>query len=67
MSRTVHRGIRQCPCQDCRESPKFGLYLMSALTVLLATGLLRFVSAWYLQGKFAKLEALLSGLGAPTQ
>src|SRR5271165_1245388 len=22
MSRTVHRGIRQCPCQDCRESPK---------------------------------------------
>jgi hypothetical protein len=40
----------------------FGLYLMSALTVLLATGLLRFVTAWYLQGKFAKLEALLSGL-----
>ena len=45
----------------------FGLYLMSALTVLLATGLLRFVSAWYLQGKFVKLEALLSGLGAATQ
>ena len=22
MSRTVHRGIRQCPCRDCRESPK---------------------------------------------
>ncbi len=38
----------------------FGLYLMSALTVLLATGLLRFVTAWYLQGKFGKLETLLS-------
>ncbi|MGO9200130.1 MAG: YIP1 family protein [Limisphaerales bacterium] len=38
----------------------FGLYLMSALTVLLATGLLRFVTAWYLQGKFGKLEDLLS-------
>src|SRR3974377_89974 len=22
MARTVHRGILQCPCQDCRESPK---------------------------------------------
>ena len=40
----------------------FGLYLMSALTVLLATGLLRFVTAWYLQGEFGKLETLLSGV-----
>jgi hypothetical protein len=40
----------------------FGLYLMCALTVLLATGLLRFMTAWYLQGKFARLETLLSGL-----
>jgi hypothetical protein len=39
----------------------FGLYLMSALTLLLATGLLRFVTAWYLQGEFGKLETLLSG------
>ncbi|MGO8674855.1 MAG: Yip1 family protein [Limisphaerales bacterium] len=40
----------------------FGLYLMTALTVLLATGLMRFVTAWYLQGRFAKLETLLTGL-----
>jgi hypothetical protein len=40
----------------------FGLYLMSALTVLLSTGLLRFVTAWYLQGRFARLEAVLSGV-----
>jgi uncharacterized membrane protein YecN with MAPEG domain len=40
----------------------FGLYLMSALTVFLATGLLRFVTAWYLQGEFGKLETLLRGL-----
>ncbi|MGA2659013.1 MAG: YIP1 family protein [Verrucomicrobiota bacterium] len=40
----------------------FGLYLVSALTVLLATGLLRFVTTWYLQGEFSKLETLLNGL-----
>jgi hypothetical protein len=40
----------------------FGLYLMCSLTVLLATGLLRLVTAWYLQGKFGRFETLLSGL-----
>lgn len=34
-------------------SHAFGLYLMSAFTLLLATGVLRFLSAWYLQGKFS--------------
>jgi Yip1 domain len=36
----------------------FGLYLMSSLLLLLATGLLRFVTAWYLAGKFTKVHAI---------
>ncbi len=40
----------------------FGSYLVSALTVILATGMLRFVTAWYLEGKFGRLETLLNGL-----
>jgi hypothetical protein len=38
----------------------FGAYLVSALTVTLATGLLRFITAWYLQGKFPKLDPLFN-------
>ena len=38
----------------------FGLYLMSSLLLFLITGLARFVTAWYLQGRFVKLETLIS-------
>jgi hypothetical protein len=38
----------------------FGLYLTSALLLLIITGLTRFLTAWYLQGKFVKLDALIS-------
>lgn len=34
----------------------FGLFLMSALVLCASTGLLRFVTAWYLKGKFPNLE-----------
>jgi hypothetical protein len=37
-----------------------GLYLMSTLMLIFVTGLARFVTAWYLQGKFTKLDALVS-------
>ena len=40
----------------------FGLYLMSSILLLLITGLFRFLTAWYLQGKFIKLQAFVSGL-----
>ena len=40
----------------------FGLYLMTSLLLMLITGLLRFLTAWYLQGKFVKLESLASDL-----
>jgi hypothetical protein len=42
----------------------FGLYLMSSLLLFLVTGLVRFMTVWFLQGRFVKLEAMLSGLAA---
>src|SRR6266567_7911780 len=42
----------------------FGLYLMSAVLLCLITGLERFVTAWYLQGKFVKLDSVISNLAA---
>jgi hypothetical protein len=38
----------------------FGLYLMTAVLLFSVTGLLGFIAAWYLQGRFHKLEALIS-------
>jgi hypothetical protein len=40
----------------------FGLYLMTSILLFLITGLARFLTAWYLQGKFVKLHALASDL-----
>jgi hypothetical protein len=42
----------------------FGLYLMSSILLLLITGLVRFVTAWYLQGRFSGLESMISNLAA---
>jgi hypothetical protein len=42
----------------------FGLFLMTALLLALVTGLVRLVASSYLQGKFAKLEAIISDLAA---
>jgi hypothetical protein len=40
----------------------FGLFLMSALVVVLITGMVRFVTWWYLIGRLGKLDALISDL-----
>jgi hypothetical protein len=37
-----------------------GLYLMSALLLVMVTGILCFLKAWYLQGRFVRLDALIS-------
>lgn len=37
----------------------FGLYLMSLLMLVIATGLARFVTAWYLQGRFSSAESVV--------
>lgn len=38
----------------------FGLYLMSTVLLVIVTGVARFVTAWYLHGKFTKLDDLIS-------
>src|SRR6266850_2631041 len=42
----------------------FGLYLMSSLLLFIISGLITFVTAWYLQGEFITLEALILRLAA---
>jgi len=39
-----------------------GLYMMTAMFLVMITGLARFVTAWYLMGKFAKLDEWISYL-----
>jgi hypothetical protein len=45
-------------------SHAFGLYLMSALLLVMVTGLMRFVTAAYLSGKFPELQAIISHVAA---
>jgi hypothetical protein len=42
----------------------FGLYLSSAIFLTIVTGLARFLTWWYLQGHFEKLETWVNGLAA---
>jgi len=42
----------------------FGLFFMSALVLMLVTGLARFVTEAYLRGKFSKLDAIISDIAA---
>jgi hypothetical protein len=45
-------------------SHALGLYLMGALLLVLISGMARFVTAAYVQGKFPALESLISNLAA---
>jgi hypothetical protein len=42
----------------------FGLFLMSSLVLLLITGILRFLTWWYLAGRIPALDPIISNLGA---
>ncbi len=42
----------------------FGLFLMSSLLVVVITGMVRFVTWWYLTGRLSKLDAFISDLAA---
>jgi hypothetical protein len=42
----------------------FGLFFMSALVLMLVTGLVRFVTEAYLRGKFSKLDEIISDIAA---
>lgn len=45
-------------------SHAFGLFLMSSLLLVLITGMVRFVTWWYLTGKSSKVDAFISDLAA---
>jgi hypothetical protein len=42
----------------------FGLYLMSSLLLVFITGLVRFVTAWYLAGKLPAIDSVVSALAS---
>jgi hypothetical protein len=40
----------------------FGLYVMTSLMIILVTGLARFVTIFYLEGRFTKLDDMVAGI-----
>ena len=58
----LYQGVPRMMAPD--PSHAFGLYLMSALLLVLISGLVRFATAAYLQGKFPALQSLISDLAA---
>jgi len=56
----LYRGVPMMLEPDPAHA--FGLYLFGSLLLLLATGVARFITAWYLQGKFIGLESSVSRL-----
>ncbi len=58
----LYQGVPRIMAPD--PSHAFGLYLMTALLVVLVSGLVRFATAAYLQGKFPALQSLISDLAA---
>jgi hypothetical protein len=57
----LYHGVPQVMEPDPPQT--FGLYLMTAVLLVSITGLMGFVAASYLQGKFTKLEELISSVG----
>jgi hypothetical protein len=58
----LYHGVPQVMQPDPPQT--FGLYLMTSLLMFSLTGLLGFVAAWYLNGRFTKLDAWISTLSA---
>jgi len=56
----LYQGVPRM--MDPDPAHAFGLYLMSSLLLLFMTGLARFVTAWYLQGKFHTVDAFVTSL-----
>jgi hypothetical protein len=57
----LYHGVPQVMQPDPPQA--FGLYLTTALLMLSMTGVMGFVAASYLQGRFTKLDSLISSLG----
>jgi hypothetical protein len=58
----LYQGVPRVMMPDPPHA--FGLYLMSALLLVIMTGLARFVTAWYLQGHFKPVEEIVRQLAA---
>lgn len=56
----LYQGVPRVMLPDPPHA--FGLYLVSAFLLAIITGLVRFVTAWYLQGKFKSVENVTSDL-----
>ncbi len=59
---TLYHGVPRMMEPD--PSHAFGLFFMGGLLLLLITGMLRFVMAAYLQGKFPTLQVIVTDLAA---
>ena len=55
----IYQGVPRVMQPDAPQA--FGLFFMSALLLTVTTGLARFVTAWYLEGRFQSLGAFVSG------
>lgn len=53
----LYQGVPRVMMPDPPHA--FGLYFMSALLLVIITGLARFVTAWYLQGRFKPVEDVI--------
>ncbi len=58
----LYHGVPQMMEPDPAHA--FGLFFMSALLLVLVSGLVRLVTAEYLQGRFSKLQVIVSDLAA---
>lgn len=57
----LYHGVPQVLQPDPPQT--FGLYLMTAVVMIGMTGVMGFIVTWYLEGRFAKLDALIARLG----
>jgi len=58
--RCLYEGIPKIMEPDPPHA--FGLFLMSSILLVFITGLVRFVTAWYLQGRFVRLKPWVDAL-----
>lgn len=56
----LYHGVPRVMLPD--PSHAFGLFVINSLQLILATGLLRFVTAWYLSGHFRPVDRLIAWL-----
>jgi hypothetical protein len=54
----LYHGIPRVMLPDPPHA--FGLYLTSGILLAIVSGLIRFLTFWYLEGRFTKLDALIA-------